>query len=124
MQYHKVKFSNMAQFKRACAKGVYIKGGYGGRYNDEWRVIACTQSNGCRIKDSNGDISFFDYPKARDCVIKDNTLKIYEDRVKYGNTDMRADIKWFKYELEQGNISSNDYQRYTKQVAEYILAVK
>lgn len=125
-----ISFNTLAEFKRACVKGNYIKGGYYGKHSDEWREIKGVQSNGVSLKtDNNTGRSFFDYPKARDCEIEQgesgSVLKIFVERVKVGNnTDTFASDTWLKWEIERGNIKESECEYYRKQVAEYQVGVE
>lgn len=124
-----ISFNTLAEFKRACVKGNYIKGGYfnfarGEKNKSVWREIIYSQSNACKMK-TEGVLggSWFYYPKASECEIEQgesgSVLKIYEERVKVGGNDLRADTSWLKYDLEQGKYQESDLERYRKQVAEY-----
>lgn len=124
-----ISFYSLAEFKRACVKGNYIKGGYfhfarGEKNRGVWREIAGSQSNACKLK-TEGVLggSWFYFPKASECEIEQgasgSVLKIYEERVKVGGNDLRADTSWLKYDLEQGKYQESDLERYRKQVAEY-----
>ena len=80
-----LSFSTLADFKRLATAGRYLKGGYFGRdahKTGSWRRILSTQTNGVRLM-TGSSTSFLDFPKARDCVIQDNVLSIYEERVKF-----------------------------------------
>ena len=124
-----ISFYSLAEFKRACVKGNYIKGYYfgfarGEKNKDEWREIIHTQSNGLKSRtDGVAGGSWFYYPKASECEIEQgesgSVLKIYQERVKYGGNDLWADTSWLKYDIEQGKIQESDLERYRKQVAEY-----
>lgn len=123
-----LKFETLADFKRKAEVGVFVKGGYYDRNNEEYRKIIGKQSNAVRIEtERNGQKigSYFDYPKASVCEIEDegsgSVLKIYEDRVRFGNSDIPADASWFEYNLESGKIKESEVERYKKQVAEYRL---
>ena len=124
-----ISFNNLAEFKRACVKGNYIKGYYfgfarGEKNKDEWREIIHSQSNACKAETKGvAGGSWFYYPKASECEIEQggsgSVLKIYQERVKYGGNDLWADTSWLKYDIEQGKIQESDLERYRKQVAEY-----
>lgn len=123
----KILFKTIAEFKREAKQGHFMKGGFYGtsRPADEWREITGTQSNGLRLKttrDGKTFSSFFDYPKAKDCEIADGVLKIYEERIKVGNSDIPANTSWIKWEIERGTYKESELIRYRKQVAEYELA--
>lgn len=121
-------FKTLAEFKRLATRGTYVRGGYYGKYQDEWRKIAGVQSNAVKLATEGRGIVYFDFPKAKNCELLDTddgtVLKIFEDRVKYGDNDIPAGITWLKYELERGAVKESDLTRYRKQVAEYRLGVE
>lgn len=124
-----IYFNTLAEFKRACVKGNYIKGYYfgtarGEQVADEWREIIYSQSNACKAETAGvAGGSWFYYPKASECKIEQgasgSVLKIYEDRVKVGGNDIPANVSWLKFDLERGKYQESDLERYRKQVAEY-----
>lgn len=120
-----ITFKTLAEFKRLATRGKFIRGGYYGKYADEWREIAGVQSNAIRLKTEGRGIVYFEWPKARDCEILQeadgSVLKIYEERAKIGGNDMRADSSCIAWDLESGAIKESDIIRYKKQVAEYRL---
>lgn len=119
---HKVLFTTLADFKRKAVVGRFLEGGYYEKHLQEPREIIGVQSNGVSLKTGNkSGKSFLDFPKAKNCKIEDGVLKIYENRVKYGNSDIPVEVSWFKWEKERGKIKEEDCEYYTKQVAEYTL---
>lgn len=123
----KILFKTIAEFKREAQAGRFMKGGFFGttRPKEEWREITGTQSNDLRLKttrDGKTFSSFFDFPKASDSEIADGVLKIYEERIKVGNSDIPANTSWIKWEIERGTYKESELIRYRKQVAEYELA--
>lgn len=121
---NKIKFNTVAEFKRLATKGRYIKGGYYGKHQDEWREIIAVQSNGVSLKtDTTSGRSFMDFPKAGNCKIEDGVMKIYEQRAKceQAGVDTLADMGWLKWDIERGKIKEEDITYYERQVAEYEL---
>lgn len=126
-----IQFNTLAEFKRACVKGNYIKGYYfgtarGERVAGEWRKIIHSQGNACKAETEGvAGGSWFYYPKASECEIEQggsgSVLKIYQNRVfiAEGNVDVPADVSWLKFDLERGKYQESDLKRYRKQVAEY-----
>lgn len=120
----KISFTTVAEFKRLAIKGRYIRGGYYGKHQNEWREIISTQSNGVSLKtDTTSGRSFMDFPKASNCKIEDGVLKIYEKRAKMeeAGIDTTADESWLKWDIERGDIKEEDITYYNRQVAEYEL---
>ena len=117
---NKINFNSIADLKRQATVGRYMKGGYYGKHEGEWRKIVSTQSNGVWLYDGK-DRSFFEFPKAGNCEIKDGVLKIYEERVKYGNSDLPAKHSWLQQRLKAGLTKPEEVKFYTLKVAEYEL---
>ena len=120
----KIMFKTMAEFKREAKVGRYVKGGYYEKpQSQEWRKIAKVQSNGVSLKTktTNTGYSFFDFPKASTVKIADGVMEIYQERVKFGNTDALADASCLKWNLERGLLKESDLTRYTVKIAQYEL---
>lgn len=120
----KIMFKNMAEFKREAKVGRYIKGAYYEKpQSTEWRKIAKVRSNGVSLetKTTNTGYSFFDFPKASTVKIADGVMEIYQERVKFGNTDAPADTSCLKWDLERGLLKESDLTRYTVKIAQYEL---
>lgn len=120
----KIMFKTMAEFKREAKVGRYVKGGYYEKpQSQEWRKIANVQSNGVSLetKTTNTGYRFFDFPKASTVKIADGVMEIYQERVKFGNTDAPADASCLKWDLERGLLKESDLTRYTVKIAQYEL---
>lgn len=123
----KIMFKTMAEFKREAKVGRYVKGGYCEKpQSQEWRKIAKVQSNGVSLetKTTNTGYSFFDFPKVSTVKIADGVMEIYQERVKFGNTDALADASCLKWNLERGLLKESDLTRYTVKIAQYELGEK
>lgn len=113
----------MAEFKREAIKGRYIKGGYyfrGADYGKEMRKILKVKSNSISLATKGGAMWFY-YPKASEVEIENGTMTIFEHRVKFGNSDVPADVTCLKWDLERGLLKESDLTRYDKEVAKYEL---
>lgn len=119
----KIMFNTMAEFKREAIKGRYIKGGYyfrGADYGKEMRKILKVKSNSISLATKGGAMWFY-YPKASEVEIENGTMTIFEHRVKFGNSDVPADVTCLKWDLERGLLKESDLTRYDKEVAKYEL---
>ena len=116
----RINFTTIAELKRQATNERYMRGGYYGKNQESWRKIVGTQTNGLYLYDGQTR-SFFEFPKAKNSEIKDGKLYIFEDRVKFENSDVPANTSWLKWGLERGKIAESELTRYRKQVAEYEL---
>lgn len=114
----KLYFTTLAEFKRLAVRNNYMKGCYYEKEQGGWRKIVGVQTNGVYLYGGKTR-SFFGFPKARDCEIVNGVLKIYQDRVKYGNSDIPSELTWFREGVASGRIKEEEVKRYRKQIAEY-----